>query len=487
MDQVKDAMAFVWKHRFWFGLGLAVILGAVIYPTGSRAIFVRADQRRNALEGVYKKISDYTRSDHPNMEWKKAADTKVEELTGDVNKIWESMFLRQRNLFEWPKIVVTVFGDLAFGDPLDFDRNQHLSRFRREGYATLINDIYMTLDPLRLDDAGRVKGKVDSPPSIVRERTFGSDPTSEEAWLAMEELWIQKEVFRTIAQINASAKEWRDAPVRRLSSLELGALGLGAKARTQSVTLTGAFADATASAATPSAGRLGGMPVRAGARPSGGGYSAIRYSAVTEQYRDIPISLSMLVDQMKIPVVLAGLTNMRLRFTMDQVEVGLPRAEVELPRIIQQAELTASSNKDVAVYSTLQMDVWGKLRIYKMPNWLKKKPGESAAGKTAESKDAAAPAKTGPAAETKPAESKPADSKSADAKSADAKSADTKALKAAETTQPPASDAKSAGAAKPVEAAPKPDEAKKPADAGKEDKAKTPEPEEKKDAKAKAG
>ena len=38
MDQLKQAGEFVWKWRFWFSLGLALILSVVVQPVGTARV-----------------------------------------------------------------------------------------------------------------------------------------------------------------------------------------------------------------------------------------------------------------------------------------------------------------------------------------------------------------------------------------------------------------------------------------------------------------
>jgi hypothetical protein len=418
MDKVRDVLSFVWKHRFWFGIGLAVILAISTYPTGTKAVSIRAEQKQKLHEGIFDKITKYTIGEHPNLDWKKAADDKNDMLARDVSAIWESLYLQQKELFTWPKEVAKEFGSLAFGEKLDFDRGQHLTRYRREGYATQLEDIWLQLDPLRIDEnSGKLSGRIDAPRGVLRFRTWASDPTSEDAWLAQEELWIQREFFQAIGSINRTAKEWRDSPVRRLLTLEIGPAGLSAKSRIQGVSLVSAFGDQAATTSVSGGVQPTGRAATRGSAT--GGYPAVRYLAVTEQCRDVPIGLSLIVDQMRIPVVLAALSNLRLRFTIDQVQVGVPAQEVQLPRLIQDLELTRTSTKDAAIYGSLQMDVWGKVRIYRMPPSLKTQSTDAGVRAEATAGTTPAPPPAGAAGGSAPdnvavkAEAKPIDSPAA--------------------------------------------------------------------------
>lgn len=516
MDQLKTAMAFVVKHRFWFSMGLVAILAFCTYPTGARALMVKANQRKTALDGVYKDVDGYKSKVAPNTKWVEAADAKQKQVSDAVDVEWEKIYRQQEKLMTWPEQVAPIFGGRAFGAELTDNRSEHLIAYRF-AFADQIDEIYYMLNPIMIsDDGDKVYGIVDSSKAVIQSAIFDRNPNSIEAWLAQEELWIERAIIKAVAEANKGANSWKDAAVRRLVAIGIGNGGLDSKTASSNPTLVSGSPEAAAAPNPMSGfGQMGGSRRGFGAMTGKRGnqnIDPVRYLDKNERYRIVPVGVSMLVDQMKIPQVLAALANADFYFTIRQVSAGLPDGKVEEPRILREfGQVGESSARDNAVINTMQVDVWGVMRIYEMPPSMKEKreaekkakeegaspgatPGQPAApgGVTAQpgatpapaagatpatatppmpaegqpaakaeakpaeaTKDGAAPAKPADAkaAETKPAETKPADAKAADSKDSAAppKAAQAKApeAKSAESKEAPKAEPKAE--AKPAE------------------------------------
>ncbi len=77
MDQLKVGLAFVWKHRFWFSLGLAAILATLpmfLGIWGTNGLLAAYKRKEAELESSYKSISEYTSGNKPNSKWVEARD-----------------------------------------------------------------------------------------------------------------------------------------------------------------------------------------------------------------------------------------------------------------------------------------------------------------------------------------------------------------------------------------------------------------------------
>jgi type II secretory pathway pseudopilin PulG len=396
MDKVRDVLSFVWKYRFWFCLGIVLILAIVVYPTGTQRVQAQAKTRASELDNAYQSVQKYASGAYPNTTWASSAEQKEKELGKVVTDVWADLYNQQKDAFTWPKEVAEHFAKLAFGDPLDFERGRHLIRYRREGYDTQIEPIWMLLDPLTVDDKGEVKGKVDTNWQIVQPVQWDHMPTTNEAWLAQEDLWVRREIIRVVAEVNKPATGWRDAAVRTLLEIAIGRPALDTRTKAQlfaeSKDLVSPFPESAAGTDPTAAAAFGGRG-RSTVR-----LDPVRYLENTEQYRVLPVKVSAFVDQMKITEVLGALSNSRLRYTIVQAGFGTPAGtkKVELPKLLQENQV-ASAVEDEAVYNTVQLDVWGHMRIYKMPPSMKPTATADAAKDSAQP-----PAPADAKAETKP-------------------------------------------------------------------------------------
>ena len=369
MDQLKTAFDYVWTHRFWFSLGLVAIFALAIYPSGSMAIQRETNAEINKLNAIWTKVQNYTSKNSPNKGWKDAASEKTSEISGAVDSVWEMVYRAQEKLFTWPNNVSEAFAGRPFGSDLaSFDSNSSLVRYRRDSFEDQVWKIYWELNPIGYDAADNLVGIVEAPPGVISRAVWKRTPTSMDAWLAQEDLWIQRSIVRAIAKANTDPEtdkqygSWKDASVRRLMRIGIGQAGIGGRvAAAQSPTLQGF---------TPAQSQGPGQ--RGAGSRGGNGIVFERYLEKTDQYRVIPVYVSMLVDQMRIQRVLAALSNADFRYTVSQASFGVPDKEVEVPRLLLgSGQAVGSGVTGDPTFNTWQMNVWGTMRIYAMPPKLK--------------------------------------------------------------------------------------------------------------------
>ncbi len=66
MDQLKQVGEFIWKWRFWFALGIVVILAGVVQPVGTAKVQAMIQRRKAELDSALSQIQPYTMGDqHP--------------------------------------------------------------------------------------------------------------------------------------------------------------------------------------------------------------------------------------------------------------------------------------------------------------------------------------------------------------------------------------------------------------------------------------
>lgn len=365
MDKVKQAGDFVWRYRFWFCLGFALVLALWTYPSGARKLQVAAAVRSKQLDDAYKGVAAFIGGDqHPNPQTIEAVNTEVGKVEQAIGTTWEELYQKQQTLMTWPAEVAELFGKRPFGADLSDQSNRHLVRYQR-AFPEQLDEIFYEVDPIEVDeeDPNKVAGTIEADPSILNSAEWTRTPLSHEAWQAQEELWIQRALLKAIARCNEGAKDWHGAAVRRLL-----AIGMGAEAL-----------DAETAATKPALVDSQGVPAGGGAEAQGGTAApavpggnqnivAHRYLSKSEQYRVVPVFVSLLVDQARIPEVLSTLSAADFGFAIHQVDIGQPDEPVRVPReLLERGMIGTGGAREDAVFNTLQVDIWAWMRLYEMP------------------------------------------------------------------------------------------------------------------------
>jgi hypothetical protein len=464
MDQLKVGLQFVWTHRFWFSLGLSVILASLLTwmgVGGSTGLAVRFKRAKDELDQIYTGVSKFASGSHKNNRWVDLANTKEGEVAKEVGTVAELLYKEQAPLFKWPaeRGIQKQFGDRPFMADLTDNKRQFLIDFLEEDcYRAEAEKVWRSLAPVEKDEAdGAIYGYVDVPPlgtpGSITSIGIADRITTWEAWMAMEELWVQAAIARAIVKANEPAqkmteplgvKKWLAARVRKVNAIVIGKVGLDSQNSAKASELK---------AYDPPAAPAGAAAPAGTSAAAGRANEPNRYLDKTEEFRSIPVFVSLMVEQSMVAEVLAALNQADLGFTSSQVSFFAPEKKVEIPGLLrEQGRIGRLSERDDPGFNTYQLDVWGTVRIYEMPKAMKEaweaKRKEAATGTPAN--PAAAPPTTPAAAPTTPpANTPPATPPAPDASksapptppAADAKKPETPPPSDAGKAAPPAGDA----------------------------------------------
>ena len=184
---------------------------------------------------------------------------------------------------------------------------------------------------------------------------------------------------------------------RRLSAIGIGQAGVDSATLSSGATLINALAD-QADAAPAAPMMRGGMRGKESQN-----IDPLRYLERNEQYRIVPIYVEMLVDQKKIPDVLICLTEAEFRYTIHQVTIVVPE-KFEAPKILEDLHKPGQAReRENIVFNTMQVNVWGQMRIYEMPPSMKQAYEEKvAAAEKADDKEQEKAEDDGDQAKTQP-------------------------------------------------------------------------------------
>jgi hypothetical protein len=177
------------KHHFWILLGLSVplvltVLVGTVFGVGSAAVEAKAkiDKRNKELTDAAPKCQQYLAN----------LDEQKKELEKQRNQVWSEVYAAQAGLIHWPH-QLNQLDNLYFGDRIgeDFRRT-----FReRDVYLNEFLETPAIIAPTVFLDKNWTK--------VLKHRDeWKTLPSSEDCWLAMEDLCVQREVLNDIHAVN---------------------------------------------------------------------------------------------------------------------------------------------------------------------------------------------------------------------------------------------------------------------------------------------
>ena len=345
-EQMKQALRWVVRNRFWLILGLSALLPFIGYAVGSGPINEATKKKADEIKGADTAVGPFTSPNIPNDQWKPIVDEKKEVLTKDVNKAWARLYEVQAPLLKWPDVVESQFH--AWGrkwpENVDLGAVQKAIDDYVNAYEKEVDATYKKVNPWDYETG---KGVVVVPDKTVllHPSTFdpANPPSLNKVWSAQERLWIQATLLDAIAKINGKAKGWDDAVVKQINLIEVGSAlaqdqkslveGKTVKAAEEIVAPGGTSAPAAESAAN---GRHG--PSRMMMMGGAGGGRAGRHRGrlppqdlTSTQFTVVPVSMTVLVDQNRLQEFLVGLENSPMAIQILEFEMVKPPNPVTKP------------------------------------------------------------------------------------------------------------------------------------------------------------
>lgn len=248
--KVKINKAFLIKNHFWILLGiytpLVLVALAMLWTSVADAI----EEKRNKIKKTKTDIEAIVRDTNiRNQLWLEGGNQKEKDLAAQKEKVWEQVWKGQASMVVWPKFLIEKFPELKnkdFGEPItDFPvRDNFINEPNEQGYQQMLADMILSVQPILSNDdvkdlralkqekaktEARTEGKTegviqfkDGWAKVIRHVTKWVDPglarsapTSEEVWLALEDLWVQRELLQAIRDANdfvAIFKKTGDSP-----------------------------------------------------------------------------------------------------------------------------------------------------------------------------------------------------------------------------------------------------------------------------------
>jgi hypothetical protein len=204
---MKIDKEYLVKHHFWFMLAaylpLVVLSLVLLWTSVAGAI----DKRATDLKSLKDKVKTNTKPDAKNMAWIDAATKKAEALAKQKNKVWSEVWNGQAAIFTWPEPLAHLDA-LDYGDKIDRSEDRDTYINDKKCYSKQLTDMVALVQPVNNKGEGVVQFR-DNWKTVINhvEPWFGKSaaltvPSSEEIWLAQEDLWVQRELLQIIRDTN---------------------------------------------------------------------------------------------------------------------------------------------------------------------------------------------------------------------------------------------------------------------------------------------
>ena len=356
-EQVKEVLRQLIKHRFWIAIGFACLFAVIAYFMGSGPVQAKAKAEITKIEGAEKGVKAYQVPSKPTDAYKPIIVEKTEIVGKDVNKAWKKLYDRQAPLLTWPEPVKNRIPKWGRKWPKDIDGSQVQIAIIDyiTAYPEYVDMVYKSFEPFDYESG---KGVVAAPPKeqLLRPSQFSKEtsklPTLGKVWWAQERLWIQRTVLDVVRQVNNSAKDWDSAIIKEIIALQVGNAGaqdqqslakgeqLNQAADIMSPEQEAAAAASKSDSGTPgaSAGGMSGrmrenMMMGGGSGASVGDESIYYITPPNDkgQYKILPVSLTVLIDQDHVQDLLVELENSPMAIQVKDFELERPSALVAKP------------------------------------------------------------------------------------------------------------------------------------------------------------
>jgi hypothetical protein len=192
------------KHHFWILSGcflLLVLIPLILLGTSvSKTVAEegkKLDESKKSLKGI---------NNPKNEKWVNAYKKQDEYVKVKKNEVWKDSWETQKYMMTWP---VTESGQVQFaekykymGDPI----NDYDAEVFRSVYNDQVGPVVWLVQPVEGPNKGAVQFKGNWNQVLNLNRTFDNNPppSTEDIWLAQEDLWVKRELLRIIRMANDS-------------------------------------------------------------------------------------------------------------------------------------------------------------------------------------------------------------------------------------------------------------------------------------------
>lgn len=215
MDKLQPVLAY----RFWIAFGVALIVGVVGWWIESSAVAAKIEEREKKIQQAVKDAQGGQQQ--PNDKWKQELDKFNERDEKLVDAAATVLFDKQQSAKVWPPGIDEIMADVKYRSPAS---DGAALEFYRVSYIDELRRIYEIVEPYSYATGkGKLFLRLDQLPQfpISKWNNEGRNPTWKEMWDAQEDIWLTEGLLRSFASMNRQATSVRDAPLRKIITLQL--------------------------------------------------------------------------------------------------------------------------------------------------------------------------------------------------------------------------------------------------------------------------
>lgn len=206
---MKIDKEYLARHHFWFLLAAytpMVLLGLILLWT---SVAGAIDGEANKLKALKDEVKKYAKADVKNKTWIDAFREKANELAKKKNDVWGEVWQGQSTIFTWPEPLAEL-QTYEYGEDIREAQKRDIYINDKDCYRKQVKDLVAVVQPVNEKGEGVVQFRGSWKEVITHVSKWVSSggpltvPSSEDVWLAQEDLWIQKELLQVIRDTNDS-------------------------------------------------------------------------------------------------------------------------------------------------------------------------------------------------------------------------------------------------------------------------------------------
>ena len=345
MDKVRAMMPVLKKHHFWILTAIVVVAAAFGWWKGSGGLDDAHQSARTALEGRFASVRAVSQQiNHPNQTFIDAVNEQHGNLQKQVFGAWQTLYDDQQEILQWPERFKEV-GQLEPDAEIPIDWRS----FFRNYYTKVFQALFETVDPVRIaelpadaaedavpEELGIVVWDQGQQDGIREQYAWQTPPSTKAIRFAQEDLWVYEALLTIVKKTNdeAGATANYNAAVKQINDLQIGQ---SANRPTTRLTFVAGDDAAQATASAPTAAAEG--PSLGGSRGASSGPDDAtlengRYvddqgnrlanaaAGPFSEFKLMPVLIEVVIDQRKIPLLLAECANSPLPVEVRMVRIN---------------------------------------------------------------------------------------------------------------------------------------------------------------------
>ena len=340
MDRVKAMLPVLKKHHFWL-LTFIVVLAAVFgWWKGSAGLFEEYETARDNLNGSFTSVEGVSRQiKHPNQSYITGVNDQHNDLKIQVFRAWQLLYADQQKILQWPE----QFKEVGELDPDAEIPRPWPSRFHNY-YTEEFEALFKKVDPVRFADVpegadvdpeqiGMVFWDQGQRDAIRDAYVWQTPPSTKAIRFAQEDYWVYTALLTILKRTNdaADATAHYNAALKVINDLRIGKSAERPTTVLKFTTISESTQSSSA-AATSSGGGMAGGDSSSGPDDSvledgryvddKGNRLANAASGPFTEFKLMPVLIELVIDQRRIPLLLAECANSELPVEVRMVRIN---------------------------------------------------------------------------------------------------------------------------------------------------------------------